>query len=817
MMRICAAALGLVLALTPFVSRALEKPMHPGELAHALDRVANTGRVLYVAAHPDDENTRLLAYLASARHVRAAYLSMTRGGGGQNLIGTEQGELLDVIRTEELLAARGLDGAEQRFSRMRDFGFSKSAAETFAIWDHEKALADVVRVIRTFQPDVVVTRFDENPPNHGHHTASAILAREAFAAAADPKRFPEQGLAPWQALRLVHNVSTWRGPPPPGALPLDVGAYDVRLGLGYGELAARSRSQHKSQGFGVPGERGTLLEHFTPVAGSAPQKDILEGVEVSWKRFGAKGARVDAALEKARGLLGRDRPEAAVPALLEARAAMAGLPDEPRVRDARADLEALSAEAAGVFLRATAPAPSAVPGAAVEVQLEAVARLGGVKLQRVTFAGDGVETPAKALGRNERALVTHTVHLPAEAQPSAPYWLARPAERGSYTVADPSLVGAPRGPAALEVVAELDIGGTPLRLRTPVVHAWTDRVHGERIRPFLVVPPATVTPVREAALPTNGKPAPVLLRVRAGAPVRGAVSLGLPAGWTSTPATQPVELAKAGDETTVRFAVEAPAGAKAIDVRPSITVDGKAWSWREDVIDYPHIPLQVVLQPATLRLSPLTVALPEGLVGYIHGSGDSIPDDLAHVGAHVELLDDETLRSGDLDRYATIVVGIRAYNTRPAVRAAHQRLMDYVERGGTVVVQYVTVSPWEPLSTPIGPYPIEIGRDRITNETAEMIAVQADSPLLRAPNRITSADFDGWVQERGLYFATKWDARYQPLLRAADPGEEPLTGGTLVAKHGKGRYVYTGLSFFRQLRAGVPGAYRLFVNLIAGK
>lgn len=812
-----ALTLALLVALVPATSRALESPMNAGELAHALDRVASTGRVLYVAAHPDDENTRLLAYLAGARHVRAAYLSMTRGGGGQNLIGTEQGELLDVVRTEELLAARRLDGAHQFFTRMRDFGYSKSADETFAIWDKERALADVVRVIRAYQPDVIVTRFNEEPPNHGHHTASAILAREAFAAAADPARFPEAGPA-WKVTRLVHNHSHWRGPPPAGALKLDVGAYDPRSGLGYAEVAALSRSQHKSQGFGASGERGQLLEHFTHVAGAEAGKDLLEGVELGWKRFGAAGERVGKALERARSLLGRDDPSRAVPALLDAHAALAALPDVPRVRDAREELEAIVAEASGLFLRATAPAPEAVPGAEVEVQLEAVSRLGAdVTLERVSIGGDVLATGEK-LARNEKKLIKRKVHVPADAAVSAPYWLAQAAERGSYAVADPSLIGAPRGPAALSALVEVSIGGRALRLHTPVVHAWTDRVHGERVRPFLVVPPATVTPVREAALPTNGKAAPVLLRVRAGGhDVKGDVSLGLPAGWKATPAVHAVELSRPGDEITVRFDVVAPPGARAVDVRPSIVVGGRTWSFREDVIDYPHIPLQVVLQPSTLRLSPLEITLPAGLLGYVQGSGDSIADDLAHVGARVELLDDEALRSGDLSRYHAIVLGIRAYNTRAAVRAAHGRLMDYVERGGTVLVQYNTTSPWEPLSTPIGPYPIEIGRERVTNEAAEMLAVRAEHPLLRAPNRITSADFDGWVQERGLYFAAKWDERYEPLFRAADPGEEPLAGGTLVAKHGKGRYVYSGLAFFRQLRAGVPGAYRLFVNLVAGK
>ncbi|MET0386273.1 MAG: PIG-L family deacetylase, partial [Polyangiales bacterium] len=362
------------------LTSAEEVTMDAAHLAHAVDRLSSTTRVLYIAAHPDDENTRLLAYLANGRHVSAQYLSMTRGGGGQNLIGREQDALLDVLRTQELLAARALDGATQRFTGARDFGYSKSAAETLDMWGHEQALADVVYALRSFQPDVVITRFDEHPPNHGHHTASAILAREAFSAAADPQRFPEQlknGLTPWRTTRLLHNVPSWNNTPiPSGALSLDVGLYDPRLGLSYGELAARSRSQHKSQGFGAAAERGELIERFTLVAGTPAKGDLLEGVEASWAgRFGAPGAAVDAALAEARNKLHRDHPEQALPALLRARRALAALPaNDPRVSAALRDSQQLAAAMTGLFLRLSATQPSCVPGGALALKLEAVLR-----------------------------------------------------------------------------------------------------------------------------------------------------------------------------------------------------------------------------------------------------------------------------------------------------------------------------------------------------------------------------------------------------------------------------------------------------------
>ena len=790
--------------------------MDAGHLAHAVDRLGTTARVLYVAAHPDDENTRLLAYLANVRHVTAAYLSMTRGGGGQNLIGSELAELLDVIRTEELLSARRLDGAQQRFTRMRDFGYSKSAKETLEIWGHDRALADVVWVIRTFQPDVVITRFDEKPPNHGHHTASAILAREAFTAAADPARFPEQlkdGVKVWQATRLVYNVPNWNDEPPPqGTTTLDVAAYDARLGLSIGELAALSRSQHRSQGFGASAERGATTERFLNLAGKPFTKDILDGVALDWERFGTAGGKVGRNLDEARAKLSRDEPERAVPALLAARASLAALPDEPRVRDAMAAFEPVIAAAAGLFARASAPIPLVVPGASAKVSVELVLRSpAGLTLTRVTFPDGSSQDVSASLVTGDKKILDHDTVVAAATPVSIPYWLNESGD--SPGLRDSPRAGQPRDPAPLVVTASFAGKTGTIDLHLPVVYAWTDPTRGERLREVLVAPPATVTPLRKASMSLNGKPASVALRVRASKDgVKASVSLPVPAGWRVEPASVPVELAKAGDETTARFAVTPPAAAAASVLTP--VLDGFGPGVREDVIDYPHIPLQDVLQPARVRVAPLVAEVPEGVVGYIEGSGDTVADDLAQLGMRVEMLDDEALRSADLSRFHAIVVGIRAYNTRAGVRAQQDRLMRYVEDGGTVVVQYNTQSRLGPLEGRVGPYPLTIGRGRVTDERAAMTPLAPGHELLTRPNAIGPPDFEGWVQERGLYFAETWDAKYTPVLSAADPDEKPLEGSLLFARHGKGRYVFTGLAFFRQLPAGVPGAYRLFLNLI---
>jgi len=814
------AVLAPALVALAATASAQEISMDAGHLAHAVDRLGVTARVLYVAAHPDDENTRLLGYLANSRHVTAAYLAMTRGGGGQNLIGREQAELLDVIRTEELLAARRLDGAQQRFTRMRDFGYSKTAKETLAIWGHDEALADVVWVVRTFQPDVIVTRFDEKPPNHGHHTASAILAREAFTAAADPERFPEQlaaGAKTWQATRLVQNVPNWRDEPPPeGALLLDVGGYDTRLGLSYGELAALSRSNHQSQGFGVPGERGASIERFVLLAGAPMKKDLLDDVPLGWERFGSGGTAMNGAIKSARSALKRDEPERALPGLLAAGAALDALPDEPRVRDARRSAARAIAAAAGLFVRATSPRPAVVPGQTVELSVEVVLRRPAeLKLVRLAFPGGAAQDVGTALAVNDKKVFKREIAFPESAPVSVPYWLGEPATAGHQNVADAKRIGDPKGEPALLVTATFDAGGRAFSVEAPVVYTWTDPVRGERLREALIAPPATVTPAREAAMSVSGKPAPVELRVRAARDaVKGRVTLPVPTGWRVEPEAAPVELAKSGDAATVWFSVTPPPGAAAATLRPAIEVDGKTFGFSEQIIDYPHIPLQDVLRPAHVRIAPLEAKVPDVLVGYVEGSGDTVADDLRHIGIRVELLDDEALRSADLSRFHAIVVGIRAYNTRDALRAQHDRLMRYVEAGGTVVVQYNTQSRLGPLDGRVGPYPLEVGRGRVTDERATMTVLAPGHELLTRPNAIGPSDFEGWIQERGLYFATTWDSKYTPIFSAADEGEEPLAGGMLFARHGKGRYVFTGLAFFRQLPAGVPGAYRLFLNLI---
>lgn len=790
--------------------------METGSLLESLESLSRTGRVLYVGAHPDDENTRLLAYLAHGRGVEVAYLSLTRGGGGQNLIGTEQGALLGILRTEELLAARRLDGAIQRFTRAVDFGYSKTSAETLERWGRQEILADVVWVIRTFQPDVILTRFAPDGSGHGHHAASAELAAEAFSAAADPKQFPEQlerGATVWQADRLLRNVSHWRTDPKElkKHMALDVGAYDVYLGASYTEIAAKSRSMHKSQGFGSAGERGPNLEYFEPIAGTRPKRDILEGLDLGWRRF--DGAEVERHLDAARAVFLPEAPERVLPHLLAAAEVLGRLDPSPRVERARDRIFELAAASVGLFAAAFAETAEVTPGGSVPVELEVLLRRpAAVTLEEIRWP-DGTEQSDLRLEIHAPKRFTRAVAVPSTAPPSAPYWLAKPPSPGRYRVSNPTLIGLPEGPAPASVRLSFAAGRHRFELVRPVVHRLVDRVHGERRRRMLVVPPLTVTPASDSVVFVNGGSEDVVIEARAGKDeVSGTVTLALPSGWKATPASHQVSLRKAGDAAQLRFSV-APGPGRGV-ARPVAAVDGLESSWRRDLIDYPHVPLQVVLRPATVTLSPVRLTVPKRRIGYVMGSGDLIPEGLERAGFEVVLLSDEALRSGAYEAFDVLLLGIRALNTRDVLAGVHGSLMDWVGRGGTLITQYNTHSSWSPLSVPVGPFPLQLGRGRVTDEGAKVKLLEPKHPALSRPNRLTAEDFGGWVQERGLYFGESWDDRYRPLLAMKDPGEEEQRGALLVARHGDGIFVYTGLSLFRQLPAGVPGAYRLLANLI---
>jgi LmbE family N-acetylglucosaminyl deacetylase len=840
-------------------ARAAGPPPQPdaARIALGLHRLGVVGSVLYVAAHPDDENTALLAYLANGALVRTAYLSVTRGDGGQNLVGSEQGAELGAIRTEELLAARRIDGAEQFFTRARDFGYSKSPEETLRIWGKDAALADVVTVVRRFRPDVIITRFSPEPTDtHGHHTASAMLAVEAFRAAADPRFHPEEledGLAPWQASRLFWNRSSWNLKPSDdmsGFIKLDVGGYSPLLGMSFGEMAADSRSMHKSQGFGIARARAPNFEYFKQLAAAMPKQpssskqaaptSLFAGIDMTWARFTkTKTAALDGLVARAIKQFDIAAPAASLPALAAIGAAIDRIPDAGWRAEKQRQLGGLMLACAGVFAEAIAPEFSVAPGGDIDVTATAINRSqAAVTLEEIAFPWGGGATRAAPAGRPlpvtkgqaaaELVTVKRTLRVPADASPSVPYWLdAPPDSDGVYHVADAALVGRPESPPAAEVGFTFAVAGRRIAVSRAVAFKWTDPVAGERYRPLEVTPVVSVSPDTPLLMFPGGVTRAVTVKLTAGTPgASGRLRPEAPAGWVVEPAAAPFALAGKGSEASLTFQVRPPPSGKNVPapagtgpLRFVAEVAGSPPLARGVVrIVHDHIPIQTLLVDAKVRLVPLALATGGTRIGYFPGPGDEVPASLRRVGYEVGLLGDDALAAGApaLARWDAIVIGVRAFNTNERLRAAHAALMSYVEGGGVLVVQYNTNNRIAPLIAPLGPWPFDISQKRVTDETAAVAFAPPTHPALTTPNKIDGHDFEGWVQERGLYFADKWDPRYDTPLAMHDAGEPPLPGGLLWARHGKGVFVYTGLAFFRQLPAGVPGAYRLFANLLAG-
>lgn len=796
------------------------------ELRIALDKLQVLGSVLYIGAHPDDENTALMAYFARGRLVRTAYLSLTRGEGGQNLIGTELGERLGLIRSEELLAARRIDGAEQYFSRAIDFGYSKTAEETLRFWGHDTTLADMVWIIRRFQPDVVALRFSgTGRDGHGHHQASAMLAREAFTAAADRNRFPEQlkYTEVWQAKRLLWNAFV--SADEKTRLTAEIGEYNPVLGFSYTEIGGMARSMHRTQGFGAAERKGAARNYLVHVAGDPASKDIFGGIDLTWHRVKG-GTEVGELLAKAAAALKAETPETIVPLLLEARRAMRRLDDAWATRKLE-ELDHAIALAAGLWLDATAERETAAPGTELKLTATALNRSRiPMHLVEVTFNGASPASSAPSDLTYNTAVTRHAVwKVPADRPYTQPYWLAEPPRTGAYTVADQKLVGQAESPAALSARFKLRVDSEVIEYTRPVVYRWVDRVRGELTRPLVVAPPVAVLLGETHMLFPNADSRRAEVRVKAvrATGAAGEIRLSLPQGWTATPASRNFELSTAGEQTTVTFDIQPPAAASRGTLRATAVVEGQEVSVGYETIQHDHIPPQTLFPPAVADLVRADVRNVAKSIGYVMGAGDEVPKALEQLGCRVTLLTPDDLAGGDLSVYDTIVTGIRAYNVRADLRANQKRLLAYVSGGGTLVVQYNVLEGGFLAGDPravdhIGPYPIRISRDRVSVEDAPVTLPHPDHPLLAAPNRIEPADFEGWVQERGLYFASEWDQHYQPLFESHDPGEPPRLGGTLYTRYGKGAYVFTGYSWFRQLPAGVPGAFRIFANLIgAGK
>ncbi len=811
------------------------EPPSGAAILQELRSFATTGSVLYVAAHPDDENTQVITYMARGRGYRTAYLSLTRGDGGQNLLGPQLGETLGVARTQELLAARRLDGGRQYFTRAKDFGYSKNAEETLTVWDRQAIVGDIVKVIREFRPDVIITRFSPKPaPTHGHHTASAVLAVEAFKLAGDPTAFSEQlrELKPWQARRIVQNVGRgpnanpgagvaiagWPADVPdgPGVVKIDVGVRDPLTGESFASIAARSRGMHKTQGFGIndpPVNEGPRVEPFVLLDGESPTKDLMDGVDTTWNRVpgGAEIAR--STEEEIAKFDGQDVP-GRLRALLAIRRRLAALPADPLVTDKREQLDRIIQASLGLEVDTVVDRAEAVPGETVKLRHTAIVHAPfPVRWTAVRYPAAHRVMAKTASLRPRQPVVRETSQaVPSNALPTQPYWLRTEGTAGLFDMDDPSLIGRPENPPAFPIEYVFDVGGQTLVIPGEPMSA-ADPTHPAR-RPFTVIAPVSLRFPAGVRLFAPGAARPVTVEVTAArAHAAGTVQLDVPAGWTVTPLTQPFRLAAPGEHARFTFTVTAPPALATAPLGASVEIDGRRFDQQRVEVRYEHLPLQLLQPPARAKAVSLELATRGHHVGYVSGAGDDVPAALEQMGYEVTSLASADLTPERLRGLDAVVIGIRAFNVRKDLAEHLPALFAYVQAGGTVVAQYNTLDglrdDW------LAPFQLHLSRERVTDEHAPVTILAPEHPMLTTPNRITAADFEGWVQERGLYFPDRWDDRFTAILAASDAGETPLRGGLLVARHGQGYFVYTSLSWFRQLPEAVPGAYRLFANLVS--
>ena len=838
---------GALLALGPVVLRAAEPaatsaPAPGATILHDLRSFGTMASVLYVAAHPDDENNSLLAQLARGRGIRTAYLSLTRGDGGQNELGPEFGDKLGLARTYELLAARRIDGGRQYFTRALDYGFSKDVNEALRLWEHEKVLGDVVRIYRLFRPDVVIAGMSavQTPGQHGQHVASAVLAIEAFKIAGDPKAYPEHfadGLTPWQPKRIVGRGGGGRGgrgggggsaAPAAGTLRFESPSADPATGENLGTIASRSRSMHKTQfgsnfsaaggaGFGVG---NPTTSSFAMIAGDPAKGELLEGIDLTFARF-AGGAEIAQLTDQAVAQFKVDDPAASVPALLAIRAKLAALPADPVVADKRAQLDRILQACLGLTVETTVSNAEVVPGEALKLRHAATVQTKeSVRLLTVRYPlSNGAEKIDAALKPGQPFVRDAATTLPQHTAISQPYWLREEGSPGLFRVDESKLIGQPENPPAFPVEYVFVVGGQTLVVATEPVQVIPAAPPAQQRRKLVVIPPVSLGFPYEVELFTPGASKPTIVEVTAArANSTGVVHLKGPAGWKISPAMQPFKLANVGDKTRVTFTVSAPAQAASGSLAATADIGGATYGTGRVVFSYAHIPVQLLQPPARLKVAAFNFAIRGRNVGYLPGAGDSTAENLEQLGYTVKRLTGEDLSPEKLRGLDAVVIGVRAFNERRDLAGSLPGLFAWVEGGGTVIAQYNR--PSGNLRGPLAPYELSIAGNapalRVTDETAPVTFIAPEHPALNVPNKIAATDFDGWVQERGAYFPSTWDQEhFKTLFAMSDPGEKQPDSSVLVAKHGKGYYVYTGLAFFRQLPAGVPGAYRLFANLVS--
>lgn len=807
-----------------------QKPKTPTstQIYESLQKLNFLGSVLYVAAHPDDENTRLIAYMANQVKARTAYLSLTRGDGGQNLIGPEIRELLGVIRTQELLAARRVDGGEQLFSRANDFGFSKHPEETLSIWDEKQVLSDVVLAIRKFKPDVIINRFDHRTPGttHGHHTTSAMLSYEAFDLSGDKNAFPEllDYASTWQPKRLFFNTSWWfygsqekfAKADKSNMLHFDIGVYYPLKGLSNNEVASFASSQHLCQGFGRLAQRGSQEEYIELIKGDDLDGDnIFAGIDTSWNRING-GKAIGDILYAIENNFNFINPASHVPELIKAFKLLQNVEDQHWKTQKSKELKAIIEMCAGLYLEASAATPLIAANNDLKINIEALKR-SSIKatLRNVTIAPLGQsQTPDLNLENNKKHSFSFNTIIPQNFKTTSPYWLDTKGTLGMYKVEDKTIIGNPETKRALQAKFTVDFNGYAVVFEKDIVHRYSKPDKGELYRPLEIIPEASAKISEKVIIFDNNKQHDITVLVKAGKDnLEGHVEICHPEDWKVYPKNQKVSIKHKGEEQSLVFTIIPPTTQSEGTIGPIVHIGDKNYSKEMVEIKYEHIPYQTVLLPSESKVVKLDIKKRGENIAYIQGAGDVVPESLEQIGYSVRVIKTEEISSELLSNFDAVVVGIRAYNTLEELDFKQQILFDFVSEGGNMIVQYNTAHRLK--TQQLAPYNIKLSRDRVTDENAEVRFLNPEHPVLNFPNKITKTDFEGWTQERGLYFPSQWGKEFTPILSMNDKNESPKDGSLLVAKHGKGYYIYTGLSFFREFPAGVSGAYRLFANMLS--
>ncbi|MEO7960473.1 MAG: PIG-L family deacetylase [Ginsengibacter sp.] len=795
------------------------------EIFQQIKKLNVLGSVLYIGAHPDDENNSLLPYFAKEKLYRTAYLSLTRGDGGQNLIGDEQGIELGLIRTQELLAARRVDGAEQYFTRAYEFGFSKSAEEALRIWDKDKILSDVVWVIRNYQPDVIIKRF---PPDkragHGHHAASAILADEAFTAAADPNRFPEQfkyGVKPWQAKRILWNTYNFGGnnTTSEDQLKIDIGGYNSLIGKSYGELGGEARTMHKSQGEGRPERKGQSFEYFATTGGAPLQKNLMDGVITNWNRM-EDGKPIGVLIGEITATYKLESPELSVPKLVRLYSALKSLPESSWKNQKLKEAQQIIEAASGLFVEATSSQPEVVQGENLKVDFFINKRNDvDAELKRISIQNFDSSFMFK-LNTNQNFSFDKVLPVADDKKISQPYWLEYPLHGGNFEVKDQAVIGNAWNDPSFEIKTTISIDGEDFTILRPVQYRYIDAVKGDTYQPIPVLPKIEVRYNRDNYISMNNQPVTVMVNEKsndANLSANNELIQHFSGKWKmENDLLHRIALTSNQKNKSFNFVPQSGNANTSEQVEASVKYGDEIYNSYTKTIAYDHIPVITYFPMAKSNLLKLDIKIAGKKVGYMAGAGDKVPEALEQMGYTVTFLHEQDLREDYLKQFDAIITGIRAYNIYDFLTTKNDVLVDYVKNGGNLIVQYLKSNQVGQQKIKAGPYSFSVSSgSRVTEEDAPVTFLLPQHPVLNFPNKISSADFEGWIQERSTYQAQDLDEHFETPLAMHDTGETENKGSLAIAKFGKGNFVYASLVFFRQLPAGIPGAYRLMANLIA--